>query len=283
MIKNHPLADGNKRGICLLSQIITDVSLFSYPVVSADELHLYRRIKALFQASRSSMGSRAMMKKLRKEGFTIGRYRVRKLMKRLKLKVIQRQAYKVTTQRKHSHQVADNLVNQSFDPPKVNQVWAGDVTYLRTHEGWMYLAIVMDLASRRIIGWAMDKRMTVNLVQRAMKMAIHLRQPEPGLLFHSDRGSQYTSKSFGRLLQKHGIRASMSGVGACWDNAVVERFFGSLKYEWLVNVFHIGRESMKQDVEKYIRYYNQDRLHSANGDRSPVEFELSQFNLSGFC
>ena len=121
-------------------------------LISEDELHVYRRIKQLFADSRESLGSREMVKKLRKEGIQIGRYRVRTLMKRLGLTVIQRQAYRVTTQRKHSDTVADNLINQDFNPEKPNQVWAGDVTYLRTHEGWMYLAIVMDLYSRRIIG-----------------------------------------------------------------------------------------------------------------------------------
>ena len=125
-------------------------------------------------------------------------------------------------------------------------MWAGDVTYLRTHEGWLYLAIVMDLYSRKIIGWAMDKRMTTPLVARAMQMAIHLRRPAKGLMFHSDRGSQYTSQPFRQLLQKHAIQASMNGVGACWDNAVVERFFGSLKNEWLLKVYHLTRQGMKQ-------------------------------------
>jgi len=251
-------------------------------VITADELHLYRRMKQLFAASRSSLGSRGLVKKLRKEGFQIGRHRVSTLMKRLKLKVVQRQAYKVTTQRKHSDKVADNLINQDFNPAKSNQVWAGDVTYLRTHEGWMYLAIVMDLYSRKIIGWAMGKRMTVDLVERAMRMAITLRKPDKGLIFHSDRGSQYTSKRFGNVLKKHGIRASMSGVGACWDNAVVERFFGSLKNEWLLKVYHLTRQAMQQDVEQYIRYYNHERLHSSNGDLSPVEFEMSQIKVSGW-
>lgn len=152
----------------------------------------------------------------------------------------------------------------------------------------MYLAIVMDLHSRKIIGWAMDKRMTTALVERAMQMAITLRNPEKGLIFHSDRGSQYTSKRYGKLLKKHGIQASMSGVGACWDNAVVERFFGSLKNEWLLKVYHLTRQGMKQDVEQYIRYYNHERLHSANGDLAPVEFEMktsenSQIKVSGFA
>lgn len=256
-------------------------------IITAEELHLCRRIKQLFKASRGSLGSRGMVKKLRKEGIEVGRYRVRTLMKQLNLKVVQRQAYKVTTQQKQDHQVADNLINQDFNPAQPNQVWAGDITYLRTHEGWMYLAIVMDLHSRKIIGWAMDKRMTTALIERAMQMAITLRNPGKGLIFHSDRGSQYTSKRYGKLLKKQGIRASMSGVGACWDNAVVERFFGSLKNEWLLKVYHLTRQGMKQDVEQYIRYYNHERLHSANGDLAPVEFEMkrsenSQIKVSGF-
>lgn len=251
-------------------------------VISADELHLYRRMKDLFAESRSSLGSRMMLKQLRKEGFKLGRYRVRRLMKRLKLIVIQRRAYKVTTVRKHSHRVADNLVDQHFNPKAANQVWAGDITYLRTHEGWLYLAIVMDLHSRRIIGWAMDKTLSTDLVVRAMQMAITLRKPKPGLIFHSDRGSQYTSKRFNKLLKKHGFHPSMSGKGACWDNAVVERFFGSLKNEWLLNIHYLTREAMKQDVQHYIRYYNQTRLHSANGDLSPIDFELSLLNVSGW-
>jgi len=249
-------------------------------IITANELHLYRRMKELFSESRGSPGSRMMLKQLRKEGFKLGRYRVRGLMKRLKLMVTQRRAYKITTVRKHNHGVADNLVNQDFNPKASNQVWAGDITYLRTHEGWLYLAIVMDLHSRRIIGWAMDKVMTVDLVKRAMHMAIILRKPERGLVFHSDRGSQYTSKRFGKLLKKHGIHASMSGKGACWDNAVVERFFGSLKNEWLLKIYHLTREAMKQDVQHYIRYYNHTRLHSANGDLSPIDFEMSLLKVS---
>ncbi len=242
-------------------------------VITVQELMLYRRIKSLFKESRESLGSRQMMKRLREEGFTLGRYRTRGMMKRLKLVVKQRTAYKVTTKRKLSDAVADNLLGQQFNPIVKDMVWAGDITYLRTREGWMYLAIVMDLYSRRIIGWAQDKRMTVGLVKRAMQMAINLRQPHPGLIFHSDRGSQYTSQSLAKQLQAREITASMSGKGACWDNAVVERFFGSLKYEWLFNVIHLTRESMKMDVEAYIRYYNQVRLHTANGDLSPVRFE----------
>jgi len=252
-------------------------------VISDNALRLYRRIKALFADSRNSLGSREMMKKLRKEGFDIGRYKVRKLMKKLGLKVTQRVAYKVTTKRKHSDSVSDNLLNQNFNPVGPNQVWAGDVTYLKTSEGWVYLAVVMDLYSRRIVGWHIDKRMTTDLVNKAMIKAYNLRQPKRGLVFHSDRGSQYTSKRFRKLLSNYGIRSSMGSVGACWDNAVVERFFGSLKHDWILKVHQPTREHIKQDVANYMRYYNVDRLHTANGDCSPINYENSLKSVSGWA
>ena len=147
------------------------------------------------------------MKKLREEGFQMGRCKVRSLMKILGLTVTQRLAYKVTTKRKHTDKVAPNLLNQNFKSVGKDEVWAGDVTYLRTAEGWMYLAIVMDLYSRRIVGWQIDKPMTTDLISKALVKAYNLRQPPKGLVFHSDRGSQYTSKCFGKLLKGYGIRA----------------------------------------------------------------------------
>ncbi len=244
-------------------------------LITADELHLYRRAKALFIESRESLGSRELMKKLRDEGFQIGRYKTRSLMRQLNLVVKQRVAYKVTTRRKHSDAVADNLLNQNFNPIAANEVWAGDITYLRTAEGWMYLAIVMDLYSRRIVGWHIDKRMTVDLIAKALSKAVNARQPNKGLVFHSDRGSQYTSQRFRQLLVNYGLRASMGDVGTCYDNAVVERFFGSLKHDWILKVYQPTREFMQQDVMRYMKYYNLDRLHTANGNMSPVNFENS--------
>jgi len=239
-------------------------------LISAETLHLHHRMKALFRQSRDSLGSREMMKKLREEGFRIGRYKVRHLMAKLNLIVKQRVAYKVTTRRNDNDAVADNLLNQNFNPVATNQVWAGDITYLKTGEGWMYLAIVMDLYSRRIVGWAISKRMTTGLICQAMIMAYNLRQPPRGLVFHSDRGSQYTSKRYRRLLKSYGVRSSMGDVGACWDNAVVERFFGSLKHDWIFKIAQPTREHMRNDVAAYMRYYNLVRLHSANGDQSPI-------------
>lgn len=248
--------------------------------IDINEFRLARRARDIFEASRNSLGSRQLMQQLREEGFNVGRYKVRRLMKRLGLVVNQRRAYKATTIRKHHHSVADNLVNQEFDVESPNQVWAGDVTYLKTREGWVYLAIVMDLYSRKVIGFAMSKRMKTSLVIDAMKMAVRQRMPKAGLIFHSDRGSQYTAKEFRRYLKSIGAISSMSGRGACWDNAVVERFFGSLKHEWLSNIIYLTREAMVNDVKKYMRYYNYTRLHTSNGNMSPVKFENSQFKVS---
>ena len=247
-------------------------------LLSSDTLALYRRMKQLFKQSRNSLGSREMMKKLRGEGFQVGRYRVRQLMKKLGLNVTQRVAYKVTTKRKHSDAVADNLLNQNFDPVGPNQVWAGDVTYLKTGDSWMYLAVVMDLYSRRIVGWHIAKRMKTNLVCKALMKAYNVRLPPEGLVFHSDRGSQYTSKHYRKLLSSYGMRASMGDVGACWDNAVVERFFGSLKHDWLFKVAQPTRDHMKADVARYMRYYNVERLHTANDDLSPSVFENKYYD-----
>jgi len=251
-------------------------------IIGWDTLRLYRRIRRLFERSRGCLGNREMVKRLRKEDYQVGRYIVRKIMHRLNLKVTQRQAYKITTKRKHSDSVADNLLNQNFNPSAANQVWAGDVTYLKTGEGWMYLAVVMDLYSRRIVGWHIDKRMTTSLVNKALIKAYNLRQPPKGLVFHSDRGSQYTSKRFRKLLLTYGIRSSIGDVEACWDNTVVERFFGSLKHDWLFKINQPTRAFMKQDVAAYIKYYNLERLHSSNGDQSPIEFENPQLKVSSF-
>jgi len=251
-------------------------------VISPDELHLRRGMKQFFEQSRESLGSREMTKKLREEGFDIGRERVRTLMRKLGLVVRQRVAYKVTTKRQLSDSVADNLLNQNFNPVAPNEVWAGDVTYLKTGEGWMYLAVVMDLFSRQIVGWHIDKCMTTELVSKALIKAYNLRRPGKGLVFHSDRGSQYTSKHYRKLLASYQMRASMGDVGACWDNAVVERFFGSLKHDWILKVHQPTRAHMKKDVAAYMRYYNLERLHSSNGDLSPINYENTLRKVSGW-
>jgi putative transposase len=250
-------------------------------LIGPQTLRLYRRTKILFKARRNSLGSRELAKALRKEGFAITRFRAIKLMERLKLVVTQRIAYKVTTKRKHSDAVADNLLNMNFNPVGPNQIWAGDVSYLKTGEGWLYLAIVMDLYSRRIVGWHISKRMTRDFVEQALIKAHNLRKPAKGVVFHSDRGFQYTSTGFRNLLSRL-CRASMGEVGACRDNAVVERFFGSIKHDWLFKVPQPTRSHMREDVARHMKYYNVERLHSANLDQSLIEFENSFRKVSGW-
>ena len=251
-----------------------------YKLITADELHLYRRAKELFKKSRNSLGSRELAKKLNEEEFAIGRYKTRSIMRTLTLIVKQRVTYKVTARRKHTDTVADNLLNINFNPFAPNEIWAGDISYLTTAEGWMYLAIVMGLYSRRIVGWHIDKRMTQDLISKALMKAVNLRQPKKGLVFHSDRDSQYTRQYVRKLLKTHHIRASMGGVGSCYDNTVVERFFGSLKHDWILKVHQPTRAYMKQDVAAYMKYYNLDRLHTSNGDMSPINYENSLINVS---
>ncbi|WP_440862794.1 IS3 family transposase [Symbiopectobacterium purcellii] len=231
------------------------------------------RLKALFAASRQGAGSRTLVKRLRGEGIIISRWRVRKIMQEEGLVCRQRRTYKVTTKPRPGAEVAPNLLNQNFNPPGPNQVWASDITYLKTGEGWLYLAAIMDLYSRQIVGWQVDRRMTSSLVCGALMKAYNLRTPPPGLVVHTDRGAQYTGQRFQALLSSYRLRSSMGDVGACWDNAVMERFWGSLKHEWLLLVPQPTRAYMEHDVATYIRYYNLDRHHATNGDLSPVRYE----------
>ena len=232
-----------------------------------------QRMKALFVESRESLGSRQMVKQLRKEGFEIGRYRARRLMKKLGLVVKRKKRFVLTTDSKHSLPVAENLLNREFLPAEKNQVWTTDITYIWTLQGWIYLAVVLDLYSRRVVGWSLDRRMTTALVTRALTMAVNLRNPPPGLMHHSDRGSQYASKAYQRLLQQHGMVCSMSRKGNCWDNAPTERFFSSLKREWLTGNVYQTREAAVADARAYIAYYNSRRLHTTLSDMTPMEFE----------
>jgi transposase InsO family protein len=251
-------------------------------VMPAQELALRRRMKELFAASRESLGTRTMMKHLCEEGFEIGRDRTRRLMKALQLKVKQKRKYKVTTDSKHRLPVAENVLDRQFSPRAPNQAWGTDITYQWTQEGWVYLAVVIDLYSRRVVGWSMDRRMTKALVIRALMMAINLRKPPPGLTHHSDRGSQYASHAYQKLLKQHGMVASMSRKGNCWDNAPVERFFSSLKREWTGDQLYKTRQHAIADVREYVAvYYNATRLHSTLGYKTPMDYEKTLNKVSG--
>jgi transposase InsO family protein len=251
-------------------------------VIPPQELALRRRMKELFRASRDSLGSRTMARKLREEGFAIGRHRTRRLMKALNLVVKPKRKYKATTDSKHQLPVAENVLNRQFNPTGPDQVWGVDITYLWTQQGWIYLAVVIDLYSRRVVGWAMDRHMQKALVIRALLMAVNLRKPPPGLLHHSDRGSQYASLAYQALLKQHGMICSMSRKGNCWDNAPVERFFSSLKREWTGDRLYRTRQEAIADVREYVAvYYNARRLHSTLGYRTPMDYEKDLNKVSG--
>ena len=253
-------------------------------VIGPEELALRRRMKALFAASRGSLGSRMMMNNLREEGFEIGRDKTRRLMKALGLKVKQKRKYKVTTDSKHKLPVARNVLNRDFSPSAPNQAWGTDITYLWTQEGWIYLAVVIDLYSRRVVGWSVDRRMKKALVIRALMMAVNLRKPSPGLIHHSDRGSQYASHDYQKLLKQHGMICSMSRKGNCWDNAPVERFVSSLKREWTGDRWYRTRQQAIADVREYVAvYYNSKRLHSTLGYTTPMNYEKRLNKVSGIC
>ena len=190
---------------------------------------------------------------------------------------ITKKHYKVTTDSKHDKPIAKNKLKRRFNPKKPNRVYAGDITYIKTDEGWLYLAIVIDLFSRQIVGFSMADHMKTSLVNDAMTMAIWQRKPPKGLLWHTDRGSQYASKEHRDLLAQHGIRQSMSRKGNCWDNAVSESFFHTLKTELTYHHRYATREQARASIFEYIAvFYNRIRIHSANNYLSPVEFESQQ-------
>ena len=231
-------------------------------------------VKDIAESSKYSYGSRRMKKALNVLGYPVSRNKARKLMKEAGVKAKQRRKYKVTTNSNHKQPVFDNLVNREFDVAQPDQVYAADVTYIWTQEGWLYLAVVIDLCSRKVVGWSMSSRMKAKLVCDALQMAIWRRRPKAGLIHHSDRGSQYASKAFRRLLNVHGIEGSMSRKGDCWDNAVVESFFGSLKQELVQWQSYQTRYEAQQDILEYISmFYNNTRLHSYLGYMSPNDFE----------
>ena len=231
-------------------------------------------IKWLAEASDYSYGSRRMKKAMNILCYPISRDKARKLMREADVRVRQRKKYKVTTNSNHKQPVYDNLLQRDFDVAQIDQAYVADITYIWTQEGWLYLAVVIDLCSRKVVGWSMSSRMKAQLVCDALKMAIWRRRPKAGLIHHSDRGTQYASKDFRRLLKAHGYKGSMSRKGNCWDNAVAESFFGSLKQERVQWRHYQTRYEAQQDILEYISmFYNGYRLHSTLGYMSPNDFE----------
>jgi len=237
-------------------------------------------IKAFYRESGKRYGSPRIHADLQDAGTGCGRKRVARIMREHGVVGKSRKRRRPrTTDSKHKLPIAPNLLNRQFSPEEIkqtNRTWAGDITYIPTNVGWLYLAVVLDLRSRRVVGWSMRCTMEADLVLDALRMALLHRQPSPGVLYHSDRGSQYASKDARKLLREHGMKCSMSRKGNCWDNAVVESFFGSLKNELVDDANFKTRDEARQAIFEWIEiWYNRKRRHSTLGYVSPAAYELS--------
>jgi transposase InsO family protein len=235
---------------------------------------LDEKIIVLFEAHKNRAGSPRITKDLHEKEEKCSKNRVARRMRYLKLRAKAKKKFKMTTDSNHTFPVAPNLLNRDFNANQPNQKFVGDITYIWTKEGWMYLAIVIDLYSRAVIGWSMQATMSRQLVSDALMMALRRRHFPRGVLFHSDRGSQYCSDDYQKMLKNYGLICSMSRKGNCWDNSVAESFFNSLKTELIYNEEYKTREEAKQSIFYYIEvYYNQLRRHSAIGLIPPMRFE----------
>jgi putative transposase len=231
-------------------------------------------IRAIHRESRDTYGSPSIWQTLVQRGQRVGKHRVARLMRQHGIRAKTVKKWRATTDSRHPFPVAANRLKRQFTVTHPNRGWAGDLSYVWTAEGWLYLAVVLDRYSRAVIGWAMGTRLTVDLTQQALTLAIHQRAPKAGLLPHSDRGSQYAATSYQQLLATHGIAASRSRRGNCWDNACVESFFGTLKRELISHRQYRTRDEAIQDIFEYIEvFYNRLRRHSTLGYHSPAEFE----------
>jgi putative transposase len=236
------------------------------PTICADSV----QVAAVFDASGRTYGSRRVSAALKGQGHKIGRHRARTLMRAGQMRPKWKRKFVHTTGSRHTLPVAANVLARQFMPLRPNQAWVSDITYIRTRGGWLYLAAVMDLYSRKIVGWAMASAMPAQLVCAALQMAICSRCPPTGLIVHSDRGCQYASAEHAALLNRHGLVASMSRKGNCWDNAVMERFFLNLKMERAWHSDYANHDEAKRDITDYIvGFYNSVRLHSTLDYRSP--------------
>jgi len=245
-------------------------------IVQKIDEKLNELIEIIFIQSRQTYGTRRIKDKLlARYGVIVSRRRIRNILNYLGLSVKMKKKFKVmTTDSNHNLPIAPNIINRDFYASNPDEKYVGDITYIPTSEGWLYLATVIDLYSRKIVGWSMDDRMKVSLVNDALKMALNNRTPSKGLLWHTDRGSQYASYEHKDLLKQYGIVQSMSRRGNCHDNAVAESFFHTLKTELTHHEIYFTKEQAKRSIFEYIEvFYNRERIHSANNNLSPVEFE----------
>jgi len=239
-----------------------------------EDQRLLVKIRAIHKASRETYGSPRIHTDLQADGETCGKQRTARIMRDNGIQARTQRKFKATTNSRHNYPVAENILDRQFTASAPNQRWVADITYIDTAEGWLYLAVVLDLYSRAIVGWAMDRRMTRQLVADALVMALWRRGKVKGLLLHSDRGSQYASNDYQRLLKSNDITCSMSRKGNCYDNAAMESFFGTLKQELVHHEHYATREQAKASIFEYIEvFYNQQRRHSAINYLAPMVFE----------
>jgi putative transposase len=238
------------------------------------EQHLQQKVQHCFAQGRGTYGTRRIKYLLAKEGLIVSRRRIGRMLAQAGLRCKTRRKFKAPTTAGHTQTVAPNRLNRGFTVHKPDTVYIGDITYLPTGEGWLYLAVVLDLCSRAVVGWAMANHSRAELVHRALSMAICQRRPAAGLIVHTDRGSQYGAESYRQLLTQHGMQASMSRKGNCWDNAVAESFFHTLKTELIYLEDFDTHEHAQTAVFEYLEvFYNRQRCHSANGYLAPLAYE----------
>ena len=239
-----------------------------------ENAELIEKIKIIHEKNRQTYGTPRIKVELQELGDQVSRHRIGYLMKKNDLYVLYKRKFRQTTQSKHKRPVCENVLNRQFEAEKPNQKWSTDITYLPTKEGWLYLAVIMDLFSRKVVGWAFDTSLHTNLVMAALQMAEKTRNPETGLLHHSDRGSQYASEIYQQALDRLAAVKSMSRKGNCWDNAVLESFFSTLKTELDLGEARLDRQQTKNEVFEWIEvFYNRQRRHSSLGYLSPAQFE----------
>jgi len=230
-------------------------------------------IQSIHAEVKGAYGSPRMAREIRDRGYPAGKDRVERLMKAHHIRARHKRRFKATTDSKHSLPVAPNLLNRNFTPSAPNQVWTADLTYIWTAEGWLYLAVVLDLFNREVVGWSLKPRMTADIVIDALAMAWFRRRPAPGVIHHSDRGSQYASHAFQARLKEYGMTCSMSRKGNCWDNAPTESFFNSFKNERMHGTRYATRAEAIADAFDYIEpFYNRKRKHSTLGYASPQAY-----------
>lgn len=242
------------------------------PTQWLSDAQLLAVIRSVHAEFKGAYGSPRITKEIQERGMPVSKERVRRLMQEQGIRAKHKRRYKATTDSKHDLPVAQNVLNREFETAAPDQVYTADITYIPTREGWLYLAVVMDLYTRMIVGWSMGSRMTKDLVLNALTMARFRRKPKPGLIHHSDRGSQYCSHDYQALISACGMIGSMSRKGNCWDNAPMESFFNSLKNERVFHENYATREAAKRDLFDYIEvFYNRRRRHSALNYQSPEQ------------